>query len=364
LKNKTKSKFGNGITKSILTKFFITLIIYVAIIIFILILSKILLSLFIWQPYDPVYKFFKQFDNNAVGIVFIGGLVGFVVIFVFYWRKTLGFIDTIVEASEVLVEQGDDIIQLPVELKQVEIRMNQAKQEVLRNSRLAREAEQRKNDLIVYLAHDIKTPLTSVIGYLNLLDEAPDMPAEQKAKYVHITLDKAYRLERLINEFFEITRYNFQAITLAKQNIDLYYMLAQLTDEFYPQLAANGKQAVIHAPEDLSVYADPDKLARVFNNIMKNAIAYSGDNSIIEITADVSEDKLTIVFKNDGSIPQEKLTSIFERFFRLDNARSSDTGGAGLGLAIAKEIIAAHGGNIYAESDVNYTMFTVELPVA
>lgn len=100
----------------------------------------------------------------------------------------------------------------------------------------------------MYLAHDIKTPLTSIIGYLSLLDEAPDMPVDQKAKYVHITLDKAYRLEQLIDEFFEITRYNLQTITLTKTHIDLYYMLVQMTDEFYPQLSAHGKQAVIHAP--------------------------------------------------------------------------------------------------------------------
>jgi len=362
LKSRTKNKFGSGISKSILIRFFVTLAIYVLALVFILVISKMILSIFIWQPADPVYRFFKWIDRNATGVIFIGGLVGFVVIFSYYWHKTLGFIDTIVEASEILVEQGDNIIELPNELKQVEIRMNQAKQDVLRNSRLAKEAEQRKNDLIVYLAHDIKTPLTSVIGYLSLLDEAPDMPIEQKAKYVHITLDKAYRLERLIDEFFEITRYNFQTITLSKKNIDLYYMLVQLTDEFYPQLAANGKKADVHVSEDFTIYADPDKLARVFNNIMKNAIAYSRDNSVIDITADVSNNIVSIIFKNAGSIPQDKLTSIFERFFRLDDARSSETGGAGLGLAIAKEIVTAHGGKIYADSDGSYTTFTVELP--
>ena len=86
----------------------------------------------------------------------------------------------------------------------------------------------RRIDLVTYLAHDLKTPLTSVIGYLSLLDEAPDMPPEQKAKYTHIALDKANRLERLVNEFFEITRYNLQQIKLEKERIDLYYMLVQM----------------------------------------------------------------------------------------------------------------------------------------
>jgi two-component system sensor histidine kinase VanS len=214
----------------------------------------------------------------------------------------------------------------------------------------------------MYLAHDIKTPLTSVIGYLSLLDEAPDMPPEQKAKYVHITLDKANRLEKLVDEFFEITRYNFQTDLLSKERIDLYYMLAQMTDEFYPLLAAKGKQAVLHVPEDMTLYGDSDKLARVFNNILKNAVAYSPDHSVIDITAAISGGTASIVFTNAGSISKDKLTAIFEKFYRLNAARSSVTGGAGLGLAIAKEIVASHGGRIYADSDGKQTSFTVELP--
>ena len=362
MRNNTGSKLMSGLSKTIITRFFTILIIYIAALVLFLVMCKIILSQFVWQPDNLLYIFFHLIDNNVFEFIILGSLVGFVVIFSFYWQKTLGFIDTIVEASEILVEEGDNQIELPEELKQVEYRMNKAKQDVLRNSRLAGEAEQRKNDLIVYLAHDIKTPLTSIIGYLSLLDEAPDMPAEQKAKYVGVTLDKAYRLEQLINEFFEITRYNLQTITLAPKEIDLYYMLIQLTDEFYPQLAAGGKQAVIHASEDLTVFADPDKLARVFNNIMKNAAAYSSDSSVIDISAGAADGKVTIAFKNNGSIPQEKLASIFEKFFRVDDARYSGTGGAGLGLAIAKEIVLLHGGQIRAESDNDSSTFIVELP--
>ena len=226
----------------------------------------------------------------------------------------------------------------------------------------AKLAEQRKNDLITYLAHDIKTPLTSVIGYLSLLNEYPDMPDEQKTKHISIALEKAYRLEDLVNEFFEITRYNLQTITLAKKDIDLYYMLAQLTEEMYPQLASHGKEAVIHAADNLTVYGDPDKLARAFNNILRNAVAYGEDNSVIDITANRKNDTIMIGFKNAGSIPPDKLTTIFDKFYRLDEARSSDTGGAGLGLAIANEIIILHGGGIKAECKDGYTVFTVELP--
>ncbi len=278
--------------------------------------------------------------------------------------KFVKYFDEINTGIDILIRNDDKPIELSAEMEFMEKKLNQLQQTLEKREQDAKLAEQRKNDVIMYLAHDIKTPLTSVIGYLSLLDEAPDMPIEQKAKYVHITLDKAYRLEQLIDEFFEITRYNLQTIALTKVHIDLYYMLVQMTDEFFPLLASNGKKAVIHASEDLTVTGDPDKLARVFNNILKNAAAYSEDNSVIDITAGLSGDRVSIVFKNAGSIPKDKLATIFEKFYRLDDARSSGTGGAGLGLAIAKEIIAQHGGQIYAESSDTYTTFTVELPAS
>lgn len=227
---------------------------------------------------------------------------------------------------------------------------------------LQQEAAQ-KNDLIAYLAHDLKTPLTSVVGYLSLLEEAPDMPAEQKAKYIRITLDKALRLEKLINELFEITRYNLHEIVLETESIDLTYMLAQMADEFYPVLRDHGNTVHLDTEEGLTVTADPNKLARVFNNILKNAIAYSYPGSPIEIRALRQDSVIRISFSNSGrTIPQQKLTMIFDKFYRLDDARSSNTGGSGLGLAIAKEIVAAHHGSITAASENQVTTFLVELP--
>jgi two-component system sensor histidine kinase VanS len=269
--------------------------------------------------------------------------------------------DEIDAGLNALVEgEGEEIILSP-EMDYMQQKLNALRRTLEKRERDAKQAEQRKNDLVTYLAHDIKTPLTSIIGYLSLLDEAPDMPDEQKAKYTRIVLEKAYRLEDLINEFFEITRYNLQTMSLRKKDIDLCYMLAQLADELYPQLAARKKKAVVRADENLTVRGDSDKLARAFNNILKNAIFYGEDDSDIVITASLKKD-MEIEFKNAGSVPKDKLVSIFEKFYRLDEARSSDTGGAGLGLAIAKEIIAMHGGEIRAESENGYTTFTVLLP--
>lgn len=253
----------------------------------------------------------------------------------------------------------------PKQYSEISACMAQIKSTMQQHEHILKEEGIRKNDLITYLAHDLKTPLTSVIGYLSLLDEVPDMPQAQKEKYIHITLDKANRLEKLINEFFEITRYNLQQIILEKEMVDLYYMLIQMSDEFYPILASHGNTITLHAQEDLTVYADPTKLARVFNNILKNAIAYSYPNTDIQITAVKTEEEIRISVCNHGkTIPQQRLESIFEKFFRLDDARTTNTGGAGLGLAIAKEIVTLHGGTISANSEHELTTFCVTLPIS
>ena len=242
--------------------------------------------------------------------------------------------------------------------------MVEIKSQMMQNEQILKEEAARKNDLITYLAHDLKTPLTSIIGYLSLLDEAPDMPDEQKQKYTKITLEKSLRLEKLINEFFDITRYNLQQIYLEKESINLSYMLLQMTDEFYPILQAHGNTAQLETAENIMIMGDPVKLARVFQNLFKNAISYSYPNTTITIRTQCSENQVDIYFSNKGkTIPTHKLEMIFEKFFRLDEARTTNTGGAGLGLAIAKEIVTLHDGKIIATSANEETTFSVTLPL-
>lgn len=260
-----------------------------------------------------------------------------------------------------VLDEGE--VEVPKEYEDISHYLSEIKKQNQDSERLMMEEVNKKNDLIAYLAHDLKTPLTSVVGYLSLLEEAPDMPVDQKAKYVHIALNKALRLETLINEFFDITRYNLHEVSLEKECIDLSYMLNQIADEFYPVLQAHKNTVEVEVGDSLTVNADPNKLARVFNNIMKNAIAYSYVNTPIKIMAGVKDNSVWVSFTNSGkTIPKRKLESIFEKFYRLDDARSSNTGGAGLGLAIAKEIVVQHGGNITARSENEITTFVVELP--
>ena len=231
----------------------------------------------------------------------------------------------------------------------------------------------RRSDLVTYLAHDLKTPLTSVIGYLSLLDEVPDMPEAQRVRYTGVALDKACRLERLVNEFFDITRYSLTNIELELAPVDLAGLLVQLSDEFYPALAAHGNVAKVtvagtartveETGDPLMVTADAARLARVFGNLLRNAIAYSDEGTPIELAAAEEEGRVVVTVSDTGAtIPSHKLRAIFDRFFRLDESRGSATGGAGLGLAIAREIVELHGGTISAASEDGRTTFTVELP--
>lgn len=311
---------------------------------------------------DALYIYRHIFRDYADLIWVIGIVFVFFVFLLFFLNWFTKYFNAINQGIDALLEE-DGIISLPAEMSAIELKLNTVKRTLQKRALDVQIAEQRKNDLVMYLAHDIRTPLTSVIGYLSLLEEAPDMPLEQKAKYVHITLEKAYRLEKMINEFFEITRYNLQQIKIEKEKIDLYYMLVQLMDELTPILSEKGNTVTLKADENLTAYGDPGTLARVFNNILKNAAAYSYPNTNIIISAMEEENEVVISFHNQGhTIPQEKLSAIFEKFYRMDEARTSNTGGAGLGLVIAKEIISLHGGSITVQSENNTIVFTVTLP--
>lgn len=313
--------------------------------------------------YNALNLYQRIFRDNKNIIWMAAIAIIFFALLRFFLSWFTQYFNIINQGIDALLNEDESEIQLLPEMSVIEKKLNTVKQTLEKRKLEVQLAEQRKNDLVMYLAHDIKTPLTSVIGYLSLLEEAPDMPTEQKTKYVHITLDKAYRLEKMINEFFEITRYNLQQIKIEKEKVDLYYMLVQLTDELTPILSLNGNTTILKADENLTVYADSGILARVFNNILKNAVSYSYPNTEIIISAEEQNGKVVISFQNQGqTIPQEKLSAIFEKFYRMDEARTSNTGGAGLGLAIAKEIVTLHGGSIEAQSENNTVIFTVTLP--
>lgn len=305
----------------------------------------------------------KLFRQNKEIYLVVGYILLLLIVFYFSLSRITRYLNRINSAMDQVLIEDERPISLPSELSPVEDKLNEVKDTLRRKKLETKEAEQRKNDLVVYLAHDLKTPLTSVIGYLSLLSEAPDMPAKQRAKYTGIALDKAYRLEELINEFFDITRFNLQSINLEPRRIDLTLLLSQLVDEFYPLLSPKALTGRLSAEPNLIVWGDADKLARVFDNVIRNAINYSDENSEILVTAAHREDWAVVTVSNQGDpIPAHKLDKIFEKFYRLDEARSSKSGGSGLGLAIAKQIVELHGGRIGVQSDAESTRFSILIP--
>lgn len=316
--------------------------------------------------YDLLDNIYELVFERAYFIFIIFGTTLIIVLSLLYklLNKIFSYVFAVSESADKLFDKNVEYINLPPEMVEVEKKLNHFKTEAIKNERLARENEQKKDELIVYLAHDIKTPLTSMIGYLSLLSEIKDMPQEQRNRYIDIALDKSYRLEYLINELFDVARFNSEKIVLEKEEINLNLMLEQIADDFYPTLKEMNKKINFTSDEKTILYADPDKLSRVFNNLIKNAVNYSKENTDIDISILNKENQATVKITNKGKqIPKEKLDKIFEKFYRLDSSRISKTGGSGLGLAIAKEIVELHGGRIYAESDMKETTFSVILPI-
>ena len=316
-----------------------------------------------WYESDPLYQLLSWVRDYIVFICMLIILAGWVAISYYFIARAAQNLEWLLSGAEELAHPDSTPIRLPRGLKSAEDQLNLVREQALRSARAAKDAEQRKSDLVVYLAHDLKTPLTSVIGYLTLLRDEPQLSPEMRGRYTGVALEKAERLEDLINEFFDITRFSLTHLELEKQDVDLKRMLEQMCSEFEPVLAQRRMSCVLKLPGELRAHCDPDKMARVFDNLLNNACHYAYPDSTLHVHAWQEEDQVTITFHNAGAtIPPEKLARMFEQFFRLDTSRSTRTGNAGLGLAIAKEIVEAHGGAITAQSAREQITFTVTLP--
>ena len=318
---------------------------------------------FVWPLGSPLYRFLKALQYLSPFLIIVTMLTGILVFTYRAIRMPLNYLNEVVEAAVSLSHPKKDSIELSPELAIVQNELNLAREQSLRNAYAAREAEQRKNDLIVYLAHDLKTPLTSVIGYLNLLQDEPQISPELRARYTGIALGKAERLEELINEFFDITRFSLTAQSLETEQINLSMMAEQIASEFLPVLMEKELHWELEIEPGIGIVCDRDKLERVFDNLIRNAINYSYRQTEVRMQLVRTDGGVRLVVKNHGrTIPPEKLAHLFERFFRLDSSRGSASGGAGLGLAIAKEIVELHGGYIEAQSADECITFSVFLP--
>ncbi|WP_027087126.1 sensor histidine kinase [Cohnella panacarvi] len=225
-------------------------------------------------------------------------------------------------------------------------------------------AESSKDQLVLNLAHDLRTPLTSVLGYLDLVLNNERLTAEQTRHYTTIAYTKSRRLEKLIDELFEVTRMSYGNLPIDKKPIDLGELLSQLAEELYPVFENSNLEARLSAAPNVVIDGDGDLLARVFENLLANAARYGKDGRFVDISCQCEGTEAVVQVANYGQvIPEAELPYLFDMFYTGDRARTLQTEGTGLGLYIAKNIVNRHSGTIGAESSLIRTVFEVRLPL-
>ena len=311
-------------------------------------------------------------SSAAVMMYILLALVLFALLFYFLQRRSLSYISKLADGiSEIAKGKLDTRIEVrgDDEFSEMAENINRMTKELKELLKIERESEQAKTDLITNIAHDLKTPLTSIIGYLELLSGSNKVKftPEQEQKYLSIACTKARRLEQLIQDLFSFTKLSYGKITMKVSYVDIVKLLEQLLEEAYPNFAERGLSYEVRTNvSELEIAADGTLLARLFDNLIGNAIKYGaeGKRVIVRINAEPENDAVEVKVINFGYIiPEKDLPHIFDKFYRVDQSRSTQTGGTGLGLAIAKDIAQMHGGSIAVSSDLNGTVFTVRLKI-
>ena len=398
------------ISRKWVTRFGLQIMVYAAVIILLFLCGYLVGTNRIWMGTERFFPLLHMLHDNWLPAICLFLLFGCLLIAWLNFLKIAQLMAEVAEAVSAIYRDREAAVQLPRELKEMENQLNQIRIQAEADRQQAHETNQRKDDMLMYMAHDLKTPLTSVIGYLTLLNDEPDIPETTRQRYLGVVLKKALRLEDVINGFFEITRFNFSHMILEKSYVNMSMMVNQILYEFQPVFAEKRLQFTFEAPEEVYVYCDVEKMERVYDNLFKNVANYSytdtqirvflsekipaetrqrmlegqeAGQNIVPETAETgrnvmpgqTEEKqdaagvrkasggMRLIVENHGrTIPREKLEHLFEQFFRLDSSRDSHTGGSGLGLAVVKEIIQLHGGTVACESENEIIRFIVELP--
>ncbi len=307
--------------------------------------------------------------NAAVVLVYVvSGILLFSVTFLLLQEPSIRYISHISDAIQ-NISEGDLNTTVDVigddEFSSMAANLNKMAEDIRQLMEKERESERTKNELITNVAHDLRTPLTSIIGYLELLAGNSLIDPEMQHKYIEIAYGKSKRLEKLIEDLFGFTKLNYGKMSMHVAQLDIVKLLGQLLEEAYPNFAEKNLSYDLQSnvPAKM-VSADGNLLARLFDNLIGNAIKYGADGKRVLVQIFAGEEVVTVSVTNYGYvIPPDELPLIFNKFYRVERSRSSSTGGTGLGLAIAKEIVDMHGGTIGVTSDLNGTVFTVKLQV-
>ncbi|MDT2613627.1 sensor histidine kinase [Enterococcus dongliensis] len=228
-----------------------------------------------------------------------------------------------------------------------------------------REIEKSKDELITNVSHDIRTPLTSIIGYLGLIEDGQYQNKEEILKYTSIAYNKAKQMKSLVEDLFEYSKVRQPSVPVNTVSFDMVQLLEQLAADFELEAHKKAIQIQVDTTENqLVMDGDTEKLVRVFNNLITNALKYGGNADKIVIEIEKTKNEAVVTVKNNGQpIPREALEQLFDRFYRVDGSRSQEISGTGLGLAIAQNIVNLHGGYIYAQSNEEWTSFIIHLPL-
>ena len=306
---------------------------------------------------------------QLISILFILALVVFLLVFFALTHQVTGYITTILQGACKMAD-GDFSHRIDVryqdEFSCIADSINRMADTVETMKKKEEEAEETKNELITNVAHDLRTPLTSIIGYIDIVNNMPDLTEAQRSEYLKITWEKARKLEKLINELFSFTKISYGGMPMHMEKIDLIKLLEQEVDELYPTFKDNELECVLETDTDsCMVMADGEQLVRVFDNLLGNAVKYGRYGKMIRVRTVTEQSQIRIQVVNYGSvIPAENLPFLFEKFYKVDTSRQPSSEGTGLGLAIAKSIVESHGGSISVKSSFDGTVFEVILPTA
>lgn len=308
-------------------------------------------------------------DDTLYTIAVVGmaaGLLLFIFYFLLLTRKVTGDLSDIADGISSMTrdrEAGSLPVDRQDEIGEIARSVHQMTEELSRLMASEREALQSNKEMIACLAHDLRTPLTSLSGYLNLAMDTDKYDVEQRQHFAEVAARKADRLEGLIQDLFDYTKLMSGEITLHRHRIDFVKLVEQMIEEFYPLLEENELTCSFQTEcRELEMDVDPDLMARAVQNLLSNAVKYGKDGKQIIIRLEKGRNVTFSVTNYGLIIPEKSLDMIFERFYRVEGARSPGTGGTGLGLNIAKEIITLHGGTITVESGLQGTVFSVEIP--
>lgn len=364
---KLRDNFGSGIRNRIFFYFIISLVNTFIVEAFACYNFKLVAEYMSEVEYvNTGYKTEAHIADWQIAVMIILGIIVFMVSFMLLIENVISYINEMTKSvrriaagdlNETVAVRGND------ELAYIAASLNDMTDKLLVLMEKERDSERSKNDLITNVAHDLRTPLTSIIGYMGYLAARKDLKEEEREKYIQMVYSKAKRLEKLIEDLFSFTKLNHGKIAMKVGKVDIVMLTNQLLDDFYPSFEKEGLECeLICDKTSILINADGNLLARLFDNLINNAIKYGKEGKYIRIFIEDNDETVVVAVVNYGYIiPKEDIGRLFNKFFRVEQSRSTNTGGTGLGLAIVKNIVDMHKGNIEVKSDLDGTEFIVTL---